>query len=222
VSAGDYEFPPAALFTTVAVAPWRERPVRVDGSLGEWSEHEVMPPLAELAGGEQFARLLLAWNRQGLYVAVDVPKSERIVTNRQNPAAGDAIELFIDTRGGRTGHRATQFCYHLIVLPVPPGSEEGGPIIWQRPLRRALQRSPAPDFDAIRVATGRHEDGYAIELAFAPDSLHGYEPAEGLRIGMVVVVHDIQRGRQVWGSSPDFPYERDPSTWGLVEHGPIR
>jgi len=32
---GDWEFPPAALFTTVAVAPWRERSVRIDGSLGE-------------------------------------------------------------------------------------------------------------------------------------------------------------------------------------------
>jgi len=217
---GDWEFPPAALFTTVAVAPWRERSARVDGSLGDWDESQLMPPLGELAGGEEFARVYLAWNERGLYVAVDVTKDEPVVTNRQNPGAGDAVELLIDTRGGRTSHRATQFCYHLIVLPTRPGSTGGEPMIWQARMRRALQRSPEPDFEAIRLAAALREDGYAVELAFAPESLHGYEPAAGLRIGMAVIVHDIQRGTQYWGSARDFPWDRDPSTWGLVEHGP--
>ncbi|MGD9498519.1 MAG: sugar-binding protein [Armatimonadota bacterium] len=219
MTGADWEFPPAALFQTVAICPWRERPVRVDGSLGEWGEGELMPLLGELAGGAQFAQLYLAWNERGLYLAVDVPKHERVVTNRHNPASGDALELFIDTRGGRTSHRATQFCYHLIVLPTAPGRGAHGPTIWQRPLRRALQRSPAADLDAIRLAANLREDGYAIELAFPPESLHGYEPAAGVRIGMAAVIHDIQRGTHLWGTSREVPYDRDPSTWGLVEHG---
>lgn len=218
MTAPDYEFPPAALFDAVVTCPWRERSVRVDGSLGDWSDDEVMPPLGEVAGGEQYARLLMAWNEHGLYVAVDVPKSEPVVTNRESPGTGDALELFIDTRGAQSSHRATQFCYRLCVLPAPPGSAEGGPVIWQRPIARAMHRSPAPDFDAIRVASGLRDDGYALELAFEPDSLHGYEPAAGLRISLAAVVHDIQRGRQYWGTAADFPYERDPSTWTLVEH----
>ncbi len=216
----DWEFPPAALFTTVAVAPWRKRSARIDGKLGDWDDGQLMAPLGELAGGEEFARVYLAWNEGGLYVAVDVPRDEPVVTNRQNPRAGDALELLIDTRGGRTSHRATQFCYHLFVLPARPGRSRGDPMIWQARMRRALQRSPEPDFGAIRLAAGLRDDGYAVELAFPPESLHGYEPAEGLRIGMAVVVHDIRRGTQYWGTSRDFPWDRDPSTWGLVEHGP--
>ncbi len=217
---GDYEFPPVALFTTVAVAPWRERSARIDGSLGDWEDSQLMPPLSELAGDDEFARLYMAWNDRGLHLAVDVPKHERVVVNRQHPGAGDSLELFIDTRGARTSHRATQFCYHLIILPTRPGAGRGEPMIWHSRMRRALQRAPEPDFEAIRVASALRDDGYAIELAFPPESLHGYEPASGLRIGMAVIVNDIQRGRQYWGTSRDFPYERDPSAWGLVEHGP--
>lgn len=220
MSGADYEFPPAALFQPVAVAPWRSRSPRVDGSLGEWDDDSLMPPLGELSGGEQYAALYAGWNHRGLYLGLDVPKQEPVVTNRENPGTGDALQLFIDTRGAQTSHRATQFCYHLIVLATSPGAGGGDPLIWQEPLRRALQRSPQADFDAIRLAADLRDDGYALELALPPDSLHGYEPAEGLRIGMAAVVTDIQRGTQYWGTAKDFPYARDPSTWALLEHGP--
>jgi hypothetical protein len=218
VSASEYEFPPAALFSTIALCPWREQSPRIDGHLGDWSPEQLMPPLGELSGVEQYADLFLAWNERGLYLALEVPKQERIVTNRESPASGDAIELFLDTRGARTSHRASQFCYHLTILPVPPGEAEGKPQIIQRPIRRALQRSQPISMSAVRVATGVRDGGYAVELALGTEAVHGYEPAPGLRIGLAVVVHDIQRGRQLWGAAPDVPYERDPSTWGIVEH----
>lgn len=222
-NAREYEFPPAALFSTIAVCPWRERSPRVDGRLGDWDDTQLMPALGELSGGVQYAALYLAWNERGLYLALDVPKDAPVVTNRQNPAAGDALELFVDTRAAGTSHRATQFCYHLIILPRPPGRSRGGPLIWQRPLRRALQPAPPADFGAIRLAAHLRDDGYGLELAIPPEALHGYEPAAGQRIGMAAIVHDIQRGATYWGTSPEFPYQRDPSTWGLVEHGvPVR
>lgn len=220
MSKSEFEFPPAALFSTIAFCPWREQSPRVDGSLGDWSAEHAMPPLGELSGGEQFGTLSLAWNERGLYLAVDVPKHEQVVTNRESPGSGDAVELLIDTRGSRTSHRASQFCYHLFILPTPPGELREEPVIWQRPIRRALQRAPQVDLDAVRLASRFDDDGYAIEAAFEPDALHGYEPAPGLRIGMAAVIHDIQRGRQFWGTSPDFPWQRDPSTWGIVEHAP--
>jgi len=219
MSASGDEFPPAALFASIVVCPWREQSPRIDGSLADWSSEHQTPPLGELSGGEQFATLALAWNERGLYVAFEVPKDQRLVTNRESPASGDAVELFIDTRASRSSHRASQFCYHLIVLPAPPGRATGEPVAWQRPMRRALQRSPQIDFDEVRVASRAGENGYSIEMAFAPEALHGFEAVEGARMGMAAVVHDIQRGRQYWGTSPDFPYERDPSTWAIVELG---
>ncbi|MFW5866301.1 MAG: sugar-binding protein [Armatimonadota bacterium] len=220
MSSSEFEFPPAALFSTIAVCPWREQSPRVDGSPADWSEEQLMPPLGQLSGGEQFAALSLAWNDRGLYLAVEVPKPHgaQVVTNRENPGSGDAIELLIDTRGSRTGHRANQFCYHLVILPTPPAEQGGKPVIWQRPIRRALRRSPQIDLDAVRIASGFRDDGYCVEAAFEPDALHGYEPTPGLRIGMAAVIHDIHHGTQFWGASPDVPWKRDPSTWGIVEH----
>jgi len=220
MSSSEFEFPPAALFSTIAYCPWREQSPRVDGSLGDWSEEQVMPPLGELSGGDQFATLSLSWNRRGLYLAVEVPKplGAQVVTNRESPASGDAIELLIDTRGSHASHRANQFCYHLTILPTPPGEEREEPVIWQSPIRRALQRSPQIDLDAVRLASRIDGDAYCVEAAFETDALHGYDPEPGLRIGMAVVVYDIQHGRQFWGASPDVPWKRDPSTWGIVEH----
>ena len=220
MSGADFEFPPAALFSTIVSCPWREQSPRVDGSLGDWSDESVVPPLGELSGGEEFATIRLAWNERGFYVAVQVPKPERaqVVTNRESPSSGDAIEVLIDTRGSRTSHRANQFCYHLIILPTPPGESGEEPVIWQRPIRRALQRSPEIDLNSLRLASSLGEGGYAVEAAFEPDSLHGYDPAPGLRIGLALAVHDIHHGKQYWGASPDLPWQRDPSTWGIVEH----
>jgi hypothetical protein len=192
----------------------------VDGSLADWSDEHLMPPLGELSGGDHFAAVSLAWNERGLYFAVDVPREAGtpVVTNRESPSSGDAIELLIDTRGSRASHRANQFCYHLIILPTPPGEMSEDPVIWQRPVRRALQRAPQIGLESVRLASRLREDGYSVEAAFEPDALHGYDPTAGLRIGMAVVIHDIHHGRQFWGTSPDFPWKRDPTTWGVVEH----
>ncbi len=105
----DYEFPPAALFKTISHCRRCEQTPRIDGHLGEWSSAFALPPLHELGGGRGYANLSMGWDERGLYVAAEVPRVEPVVVNRQNPAAGDALELFIDTRAGQTGHRATQF-----------------------------------------------------------------------------------------------------------------
>ncbi len=216
MTSNEHEFPPAALFSTIALCPWREVSPRVDGRLSDWSDHELMPPLEELSGGEQYADLYLAWNDRGFYLALRMPKDEPVVTNRANPNAGDALELFLDTRGSQTSHRATQFCYHLWVLPkAPPGGGED-PVIFQQPIKRALQRSPEADFSSIRLASSLDDGGYVLEMAFESDSLHGVETTAGGRLALAAIVHDIQRGRQYWGTSPDVPYERDPSTWEIV------
>ncbi|NLO06206.1 MAG: hypothetical protein GX131_10310 [candidate division WS1 bacterium] len=220
MSEGSWEFPPGALFATILRCPWRGKSPRIDGCLSDWPEEQRMPPLGQLSGGEQFADVFMAWNERGLYLAVEVPKDARVVTNRQNPAAGDAVELFIDTRGARTSHRASQFCYHLVLLPAPPGRGGDEPQLIHKPLRRSLQHAPEVRSERLRLASDLRDDGYALELAIEPEALHGYEPVAGNRIGLALVVHDIQHGRQLFGTSADVPWERDPSTWGLVELAP--
>ncbi|HUS80109.1 MAG TPA: sugar-binding protein [Armatimonadota bacterium] len=212
-----YEFPPVALFQTIALCRQLGRARRLDGRLSDWSDGYLLAPLGELVGGEQYARLLMGWDERGLYVAARVHKAEPVVVNRQNPPSGDAIELFVDTRASGTSHRATQFCYHFFALPGGGGADRREALIWQTPIRRALRRAPQVESRYLTVAAQQGEDGYGIEIALAAEGLPGFEPRVGARLSVGIIVHDIQRGHQYWGVSPDFPYAHDPSTWGLVE-----
>ncbi len=211
------EFPPIALLKPIARCRYRPRRPTMDGKLGAWGNEYRLPALSELAGEADFAQYYLAWNGRGLYLALDVPKEAQVVVNRQNPSAGDALDLFIDTRATQTSHRATRFCHHFVVLPAGGGSDRSEAIVRQVPIRRALQRAPLADPEHMAVASKLRADGYSLELALRTEALHGYEPEEGGRIGLALVLHDIQRGRRFWGTAEDFPYARDPSTWSLIE-----
>jgi len=212
-----WEFPPATLFRTISRCRRLATAPRIDGRLDEWSNECALPPVHELAGGADYARLLMGWREDGLYLAAEIPKTKPVVVNRSNPAAADALEIFIDTRAAQTGHRATQFCYHFRALPAGGGPERTRAIIQQTPIRRALRRSPVAPESAMRISSAQGVESYAVELALSGDALHGLELRAGTRIAVAIIVHDLEHGRQYWGVARDFPYERDPSTWGLVE-----
>jgi len=212
-----YEFSPLALLKPIVRCLYRARKPTIDGSLRDWREEHRLPPLGELAGEPDFAQYYLAWNGGGLYLALEVPKQARVVVNRRNPAAADALEIFLDTRATQTSHRATQFCYHFVVLPAGGGSDRTQAEVRQVPIRRALQRARLADPGDLEVASELRQDGYSLELALRSEALHGYEPEPGARMALAFILHDIQRGRRFWGTAPEFPHARDPSTWSLIE-----
>ncbi len=152
-----WEFPPATLFRTISHCPQLDKSPRIDGRLGEWPEECDLPPVHELAGGGDFARLLMGWHEDGLYLAAEIPKAKPVVVNRTNPVAADALEIFIDTRAAQTGRRATQFCYHFRALPVGGGPDRTSAIIQQTPIRRALRRSPDAPKSAMRISSTQGE-----------------------------------------------------------------
>jgi len=212
-----HEFPAAVLFPTIVRVGYVERTPRVDGSLGEWGDDHLLPPLHELADSEGFARLWMAWNEGGLYLALHVPGERPVVVNRQHPAAGDSLELFLDTRAGQTGHRPTQFCHHFWALPAGGGPDRREAIIWQTRLPRALRRAPLVDEGELRIAAGQDEEGWALEVGFPAESLLGLETRAGARLALAMVIRDPEHGLHYWGTARDLPHGRDPSTWGLVE-----
>ncbi len=103
-----WEFPPATLFRTISRCPHLAKSPRIDGRLGEWSDECELPPVHELAGGADFARLLMGWRDDGLYFAAEIPRTKPVVVNRTNPAGGDALASGIGPRAARTGPRGTQ------------------------------------------------------------------------------------------------------------------
>ncbi len=210
-------FPSRVLFKAVARIP-RVDALKIDGDLSDWTDIPALPALAELDGTDSFARIHVAWSDAGLYVAEYCDKPVGTVSvNRRSPLAGDGLQLWIDTRGTQTTHRATRFCHHFVLLPKGGGLGRQEPLAWQGNIRRARERAPLCEPSEIRLASRVGPDHYTLEAFLAAGILNGFEPRAGLRMGFNYMAHDVPGGRQLWSTPPGFPADWDPSLWGLLE-----
>ena len=77
-----------------------------------------LPSTGGLTGEEQFAKVALGWNEQGLECRVDVNEPFR---NSSFPdmTRGDSVELMIDTRDVKTSGYNTRFCHHFFFAGTP-------------------------------------------------------------------------------------------------------
>ena len=187
------------------VEPWSMAPP-------EWGP--PLPPLAELDGAPSFAEVYVVWNEGGLYVAARVQKEGPIVGNRRRPQSGDGMQLWVDTQPDYSGHRATSHCYHFVILPCVPGSDE--PLAWQQHIRRARQRPLLANPEDIGVYLDRGDDEYLLRVGVGLEVLSDFEPQVGVELGFNYLVHDTAAGRQLWSCPPQVPYDRDPSSWGRL------
>ncbi|NKB68478.1 MAG: hypothetical protein GKR89_15555 [Candidatus Latescibacteria bacterium] len=211
------ELPARAFFNyRVPLAP-RPKNLRLDGRLSEWDEGTLLPDLGALEGSPGFAQVHLAWDPQGLYLALDVANKTSVAAHRQRPQSADALLIWIDTRDVRDVHRATRFCHHFIALPRGGGSGRQSATAWQQPIRRAREEAPLGDGKKIRVASNIHPTGYSLELALPAAVLNGYDPDECARLGFTYLVCDHEHGWQTWATPGAHPYQFDPSTWATVE-----
>lgn len=204
------QFPSRLLFEVTADCPYVARPLSV--APAEWGP--ALPPLGELDGTPPFAWVYVAWNEQGLYVAAQIPKQGPLVGNRRRPASGDGMQLWIDTQPEQSGHRATRFCHHFIILPRAPGAE--GPLAWQQHIRRARSRPPLCDPEDIQIKVAREQGHYLLQVGLGPEALNGFTPHTECEIGFNYLIHDTAAGRQLWSCPPQAPYPRDPSFWGRL------
>ena len=214
------DFPSRILFKPTITCPRMDRAVTIDGDLSEWEGIPALPALPEMDWQEPLAQLTVAWSEDGLYIAERCPKPVgTVAVNRRSPHAGDGLQVWIDTRATQTGHRATRFCHHFVLLPKGGGGMRENPLAWQGNIRRTRERAPLCDPDEIRIASSIGEEEYTIEAHLPASILNGYEPEPGGRISFNYFVHDIPGGRQFWSSPRGFPGDWDPSLWAVLELG---
>ena len=204
-------FPSRLLFTVTADCPYVEEPLA--SAPGEWPG-ALLPPLGELDGEQNFARVCTAWNEHGLYVAAEVPKRGAIVGNRQRPASGDGLQIWLNTDPGESDWRANEHCYHFIILPRVPGRE--APLAWQEPIRRARGRAPLCDPADIQVSVAREEGLYRVVVALSARRCLRFAPGPDAELGFEYLIHDTTAGRQLWSSPLPAPYATNPSYWGRL------
>ena len=69
----------------------------------------------------------------------------------------------------------------------------------------------------MQVVSKATKNGYAM-AAFVPAvALGGYDPLQHKQIGFTYAVYDRELGLQTFASGPAFPFDEDPTCWGVLD-----
>lgn len=184
----------------------------------ELPESARIDSFSEIDSAPRFADVRLAWNETGLGLQVEVEGKENpSIGDPERPRQSDGITLWIDTRGDRSGHRATKTCHQFHFLASGGGSERDEPFFLQTKIHRALQDAPIANAADLPFRCERTPNGYRIEAFLAGNVLHGWDPEENPRLGVYYAVRDFELGEQTPGVGSDFPFAEDPSLWATLE-----
>uniref|UniRef100_A0A7C2P8C2 Carbohydrate-binding domain-containing protein n=1 Tax=Schlesneria paludicola TaxID=360056 RepID=A0A7C2P8C2_9PLAN len=209
--------PSAFLFRWSIPASYRaELPDRL-GQRPGWAEDCLLPVLAELDAGPQFATWSVAWNADGLAVAVQVRgKQQPVQCDAANPLRSDALEIWIDTRCTQNVHRATRFCHRFCALPR--GSRKGSePVVIPIPFANARETTSARTPPECLAKSALHDGGYDLAVWLPAEALVGFDPDANPRLGFYLAVRDAELGEQYLTVGREFPIDFDPSQWQTLE-----
>ncbi len=165
-----------------------------------------------------FGELRLAWNEQGVGIAVEVKgKNRPPECPQQTPEAGDGLRVFIDTRNTQNIHRASRYCQQFCLLPTGGGPDGAEPWAVQIPILRAREEAPRANIAEIRLSASISKSGYALEAWLPAGVLYGYDPEAQPRLGFYYALRDAELGEQYLSVGPEFPFAIDPSLWSTLE-----
>src|SRR5437879_2697703 len=146
---------------------------------------------AAMDAQRNFADVSLAWNELGLGLQVEVRGKEKAPQgDAARPRGSDGVTLWLDTRGGGGGHRASRYCHQFHFLAAGAGPDHDEPAFLQSKINRALEDAPhvAPAEVALLVQPIR--GGYRLEAFLPAAALAGYDPEQYTRLGFFYAVRD--------------------------------
>jgi hypothetical protein len=196
----------------------KKMPLEDEDSLIELPDSARLDPFADLDDAPNFADVRLGWNEMGLGLAVEVKGKENFpIGDVARPRQSDGVTLWIDTRGDRTGHRATRTCHQFHFLAAGGGPNKDEPAFVQSKIHRALQDAPLAAGSDVPFHYERGKGGYRIEAFLSASVLTGFDPEQHPRLGLFYAVRDFEKGEQTPGADSDFPFAEDPSLWASLE-----
>lgn len=168
---------------------------------------------SELGLEDSFAKVKLAWNRDGLLAEIDCSASFE-KCSYPNIEEGDSVELFIDTRDVKTSGYNTRFCHHFFFLPEPLDGVAAGEITHFR----TEDSHSLCDSKKLLVKTEIKRRGYLMSIFIPSECLHGYDPDQFDRLGFTYRINRFDAESQHFSvSSHDFPIEQQPSLWASLK-----
>ena len=206
--------PNRSFFSFEQTIPQVKNPKFLKGALSGWTEANRLPDLMSVDRKDAYADVYLGWNREGLYIGVDVKGAAAHEVQPKRPLKGDGIQVWVDTRDVREAHRASRFCHHFYFLPT--GGRSDAPLAGQVRIRRAMAQGKPCEPQSITVASKLTKKGYRLSAFLPADILTGFEPEDNNRFGFTYLIRDRKLGRQYWTADDPLPVAYDPSLWGTV------
>lgn len=173
----------------------------------------TLPDTSELLGEESFAEVSLGWNEEGIFVhaKIERPFQECFFPDFK---AGDALELFFDTRDLKTAGFPTRFCHHFVILP----QEVQGIRAQEITHFRTEDTHPLCDSDEIKVDADFGRKSYEIRVQIPAHCLHGYDPRAFDRLGFSYRINRYKGEPQHFSVSSQFyTVEAEPSLWSSLK-----
>ena len=176
-----------------------------------------LPQTSLLDGKPPWAEVRVAWNPQGLAVAVEAEgKLEALADDR--PESLYALQLWVDTRDTRDVARATRFCHRFEARLAPGPSKSTLSVhVQQRPIARAVADAPLCSPDLFQVRADRLKSSWRLELFLPAHAFNGFDPETNRRLGFTYQVTDPARPDEFLGITREFPVGENPSLWSTLE-----
>jgi hypothetical protein len=196
----------------------KEMPLDDEDVLIDLPEAARLDSFADLDDAPIFADVRVGWNETGLGLTVEVKGKENYpIGDADRPRQSDGVTVWIDTRGDRTGHRASRTCHQFYFLAAGGGPQKEEPEFVQTKIHRALQDAPLATGTDVPFRFERLKGGYRIEAFLSANVLAGFDPDQHPRLGVFYAVRDFEKGEQTPGADSDFPFAEDPSLWASME-----
>jgi hypothetical protein len=174
---------------------------------------KALPSTSWLSGEDSFASVMMAWELLGLHFQINVngPFTDAFYPEIER---GDAVEIFIDTRGLKTASFNTKFCHHFFFLPQAINGIQAGEITHFRTDDAHDRCSP----DDLKITSDILKKKYVLKIFIPSHCLYGYDPESFDNLGFTYRIHR-------WGNRPqhfsavteEYALENQPALWASVK-----
>ncbi len=177
------------------------------GRLLNLPDSALLPDLTFDHKLKQWGKVKLAWNKNGLAIALKVDQKQHPTT------ALDSFKVWIDTRDTKTIHRANRYC-HLFEFHAV--GDNNKPVCSQLPIHRAQADAPPCDLSKVLLWAKTQATGHELDAWLPASVLNGFDPSLTPQLGFYYAISDSELGDQFMIVDHEFPFEQDPSLWATV------
>lgn len=171
-----------------------------------------LPDTTSFRDQEKFALFYMSWHESGINLSVEV---ERPLVESVYPkfAAGDALELFFDTRDLKNAGFMTRFCHHFLILPEAVQGVQAVELT----RFRTDDSHPHCDGADIKVLVNERPSRYTMDIFIPASCLHGYAPLEIGKLGFAYKVHRYKGKVQDFApATAHYLVEQQPALWSSL------